>query len=308
MSDLRASLGRLGVLGGLSGRPGDELRPYVRHVAELGYRSLWVGEAVGRDPFALLAAIADDAGDMVLGTNIVNIFGRDAMASKMGAMTLHELTGGRFILGLGVSHEHLVQKLRGHEYAKPLTRMREYLEQYHSLPYRGPVITGADGEATAPPIMLGALRTKMTQLSATATAGSLPWFVPTSRIATTRDVLDDAVPEGAPAPLLIAGLPVILESDPERARAAARDWSAPYPRAINYRNNLAECGYDESDWTPPLSDRLIDDILAWGDADALRGRIVGMLEAGADHVILLPIDASGAGDPLPVLEALAPGA
>ena len=73
-------------------------------------------------------------------------------------MTLHELTGGRFVLGLGVSHPHLAQKLRGHVYDKPLTRMREHLEDYHRLPYRGPLLPDVDHGPTEPPVLLAALR------------------------------------------------------------------------------------------------------------------------------------------------------
>ena len=111
--------------------------------------------------FAQLAAVSEASAPMMLGTSIVNIFGRDAMAARMGAMTLHELTGGRFVLGLGVSHVHLVEKLRGHPYERPLSRMRAYLEAYRSLPYRGPTLGGPDATPTEPPVMIAALRRRM---------------------------------------------------------------------------------------------------------------------------------------------------
>ena len=139
VTDLAAALGPVGAWGHLDTLPAAELTRYVRTVADLGYGSLWVPETVGREPFALLAAVAGHAGDMWLGTSIASIWARDALATRMAAMTLHELTGGRFMLGLGVSHPHLAQKLRGHVYEKPLTRMREYLDDYHRLPYRGPL-------------------------------------------------------------------------------------------------------------------------------------------------------------------------
>ena len=144
MIDARARLGPLGIWGHLATLAADDLRPFARRVAELRYTALWVAEATGREPYALLGAIAESSGSMTLGTSIVNIFGRDAMAAKMGAMTLHELTGGRFVLGLGVSHVHLVEKLRGHPYERPLSHMREYLDAYRQLPYRGPTMDGED--------------------------------------------------------------------------------------------------------------------------------------------------------------------
>ena len=95
MTDARTLIGRLGVQAPSSTRPVAEIRPFVARTAALGYSALWVGDGAARDPFAMLAAVAEAAGEMVLGTNIVNVYGRDVMATKMGAMTLHELTGGR---------------------------------------------------------------------------------------------------------------------------------------------------------------------------------------------------------------------
>src|SRR3712207_178208 len=127
----------------------DDARAYARRVDELGYAALWVPETVGREPFTLLALLAAETPNLALGTSIVNIWGRDAQATRMAAMTLAEATAGRFVLGLGVSHPHLVSKLRGHEYSRPLTQMREYLERYRNAVYRGP---GAD--LASPPILL----------------------------------------------------------------------------------------------------------------------------------------------------------
>ena len=267
---------------------------------------MWVGESSARDPFAQLAAVAESSGGMALGTSIVNIFGRDTMASKMGAMTLHELTGGRFALGLGVSHEHLVQKLRGHVYEKPLTNMREYLDSYRALPYRGPVIIGADGEPSEPPVLIAALRSKMLELAATATDGALPFLVSAARLAWMRDVLDDAAAGDRPRPVLATTTAVIVEPDAEKARAVARAWIPLYCRAVNYQNSFSEQGFSAADWEPPYSDRLIDDMVAWGDVDTVRGRIAELQAAGADHVAILPLSADGSAEYLPVLEALAP--
>jgi probable F420-dependent oxidoreductase len=306
MTDLRSLLGPLGIWGHVTALPAADLRPFVTRAAELGYGALWVGEGSARDPFALLAAVAEASGQMALGTSIVNIFGRDAMSTKMGAETLHELTGGRFALGLGVSHVHLVEKLRGHVYEKPLTRMREYLEAYDRMPYRGPTIAGPDGEPTPPPLLIAALRPKMLALAASATDGTLPYLVSVARVAWMRGVLDDNTPADRPRSVLAPAVAVILETDAAKARAIARTWMAPYCRAINYQNSLTDQGYDASDWEPPYSDRLIDAIVAWGDADRLAERIAEFHAAGADHVAVIPLAAEGSGEHLAVLEALAP--
>ena len=304
MTDIREALGAIGVWGHLDSLPVTGLRNYVRHVAELGYGCLWVPETVGREPFTLLGAISEAAGPrMWLGTSIASIYARDAVTTRLAALTLHELTGGRFCLGLGVSHPHLVTRVRGHEYGRPVTTMRDYLEAYRRAPWRGPALP--DGE---PPVLLAALREHMTGLAATQADGAFPYLVGTERIAWMRGVLDRAGSgSGLGRPLLAVTLPVVLEADSGSARTAARAYLAPYVRTPNYQASWAEQGFAPDDWAQPGSDRLVDAMVAWGDGDTLRARIGVLLAAGADHVALIPLAPDGLSEEhLPALEALAP--
>lgn len=306
MGQTRALLSPVGIWGHLASLPAARLRPFAARAAELGYGTLWVGDATARDPFAQLAALAEASAGMTLGTSIVNIFGRDAMAARMGAMTLHELTGGRFALGLGVSHVHLVEKLRGHAYERPFSHMREYLDAYRRLPYRGPTLAGPDGAPTQPPVLLAALRRRMLELAASATDGALPFLVSAPRAAWMREVLDASAAPDRPRPILAVTVPVVLETDPGRARSAGRAWIEPYCRAVNYQASLAEQGFEAADWESPYSDRLIDAIVAWGDVAGVRARVDEMHAAGADHVALIPLAPDGSAEHQPTLEALAP--
>jgi probable F420-dependent oxidoreductase len=295
----------VGVWGHLATLPAEGLRPFTERVASLGYGALWVAESAGREPFALLGALAASAGGMWLGTSIVNVFGRDAMAARMGAMTMHELTAGRFVLGLGVSHHHLVEKLRGHRYERPWTRMREFLEEYRRLPYRGPLLP--EGSAPPePPVLLAALRRRMLELSATAADGAFPYLIAAPRVGWMRRVLDDAASGSGRRPVLAVTLPVALDADPAAAREKARAYLPPYLRAPNYQASLAEQGFEAADWEPPYSDRIVDALVACGDESVARGRLDEMLAQGADHVALIPLDDVGGGEDLPTLEALAP--
>jgi probable F420-dependent oxidoreductase len=304
MSDPRTGIGPVGVWAHLDTLHAPELRSYVRHVAGLGYGALWVPETVGREPFALLGAVAEAAGGMWLGTSIVAIFGRDAMAAKVGAQTLHELTDGRFVLGLGVSHAHLVQKLRGHPYEKPLSRMRQYLADIGRLPYRGPLPT-PDGVAAAPPVVVAALRERMLRLAATDADGAYPYLVTPERVAWMRGILDGAAPEGW-RPLLAVTQACVLEADAAAARSAARAYLAPYLRTANYQASWEAQGFTAADWESPGSDRIVDAMVAWGTADELRARIAEHHAAGADHVAVIPLSPAGATEHLPTLVALAP--
>lgn len=290
-------LGQTGVWGHLDSLPIDDARAYARRVDELGFGTLWVPETVGRHPFTLLGLLAAETTSVLLGTSIVGIWGHDAQATRMAALTLSEATGGRFVLGLGVSHPHLAGKLRGHHYERPLTRMREFLAAYRAAAWRGPAVE------VEPPVLLAALRDRMTTLAATDADGAFPYLVTPERVAHLRAVLD-AAPSDA-RPTLAVTCPSALETDADAARAAARAYLAPYLRTPAYQAGWELQGFDASDWEKPGSDRLVDAMVAWGDADGIRSRIAALVDAGADHVAVIPLSPDGLTEHLPVLEALA---
>jgi probable F420-dependent oxidoreductase len=300
-------LGRVGAWGHLDSLAIGEARAFARRVDEFGYGTLWVPETVGREPFALLGMLAGDVTRASLGTSIVSIWGHDAQTTRMAAQTLHEATGGRFVLGLGVSHAHLAGRLRGHAYERPLTRMREYLAAYRSAIYKGPMATAADGRLE-PPVILAALRERMLSLAAGEADGAFPYLITPERTAWTRHLLDH-VASGVdrPRPLLAVTMPAVLDADPGAARAAARAYLAPYLRTPNYQASWAEQGFTAADWEKPGSDRLVDAMVAWGPPAELRESLEAFHEAGADHVAVIPLAPDGTTEHLPVLEALAPG-
>ena len=295
----RPDMGPIGVWGHLDSLTAADLPAYVRRVEELGYCALWVPEVVGREPFTLLSTVAAVTDRLLLGTSIASIWARDAVTMRVAAATLQELSGGRFLLGLGVSHAHLAEKVHGHRYDRPLTRMREYLGAYRTAPYRGPTYA----PAPEPPILLAALRARMLELAAAETAGAFPYLVTVDRVRWMRNQLDAT---GTAARLwLCVPLHVVLESDAEAAREAARAYLTPYLRTPNYRASWAEQGFSPGDWQPPGSDRLVDAMVAWGDLEAIAARVHAIREAGADHVALIPIAPSGHTEHLPALEVLA---
>jgi probable F420-dependent oxidoreductase len=286
-------LGRIGVWGHLDSLPIAAARDYARRVEALGYGALWVPETVGREPFALLGLLAGETSRLVLGTSIVSIWGRDAQATRMSAETLAEATSGRFVLGLGVSHPHLAAKLRGHVFDRPLTRMREYLAAYRAAVYKGPRADGLE-----PPILVAALRERMTDLAATDADGAFPYLVTPERVAWMRARLDAAA-NGA-RPVLAVTLPVAL-GGPDAARAYLK----PYLRTPTYHASWELQGFTAADWEAPGSDRLLDAMVATGSVDDARRRIDGLLAAGADHVAVIPVAPDGTTEHLPTLEAMA---
>jgi probable F420-dependent oxidoreductase len=211
-------------------------------------------------------------------------------------MTLAEATGGRFALGLGVSHPHLAEKLRGHRFERPLTHMREYLAAYRAAPYRGPAAADSTAE---PPVLVAALRERMTDLAATDADGAFPYLVTAERVAWMRARLDAAAADERP--ILAVTLPVALDGGTHAARA----YLTPYLRTPTYRASWELQGFEPQDWEAPGSDRLVDAMVAIGTAADARRRIDELHQAGADHVAVIPLSADGSTEHLPTLEALA---
>jgi probable F420-dependent oxidoreductase len=287
-------IGRLGVWTWLDGSSAAEAADFAGRLEAWGYSALWVPEAVGRDPFAFLGYLAARTERLLLATGIANIYARDAMTTRAVQETLAEASDGRFVLGLGVSHAHLVTGVRKHEYRKPLTAMREYLEAMEGALYMGrePVEKA--------PVMIAALRPRMLALAAEKTRGAHPYFVPPEHTARAREILGSG-------PWLCPEQMVLRETDATRAREIARENMKVYVGLPNYQNNLKWLGYSDDDFADGGSDRLVDAIVAWGDEKAIAERIRAHHDAGADHVCIQPLRPDGEPGPdLELLETLAP--
>jgi probable F420-dependent oxidoreductase len=283
-------------------RLGAEQAIAFAHAAEMrGFDLLWTQETAGRDPFALLGHLAAQTTRIGLGVGIAIIHGRDPVAMRAGASTVHELSAGRMVLGLGVSHRDTVTEVRGHPYGRPWSAMRDYLDAYDAAPYRGPTPFGA------PAVVVAALRRRMLELAATRADGAFPYLVPLSYVGRARRTLDAAAEAaGRPRPRLIVSQACLLETDPADARRAAHRYLDRYLGLPNYLANLRECGYTDDELAKPGADRLVHDLVAWGDAPAIRVRLREMLAAGADHVALIPLTHEGQHADQATMEALAP--
>jgi probable F420-dependent oxidoreductase len=290
---LRTRIGRVGVwLGSIALEPAREERAAVARIEELGYGTAWFGEGpTNREALSHAALLLGASKRLMIATGIANIWARDAAAAINGANTLNEACGDRFLLGLGVSHAPTVNS-RGHEYAKPLTAMRSYLEAIDEHTYTAPA------PAHPSPVVLAALRPKMLELARQRTAGAHPYFVPPAHTAGARAIL-------GPRPLLAPEQVVVLESDAGRAREIGRRHIATYLRLPNYVNNLRTLGYDDADFADGGSERLVDAVVAWGEEDAIAQRVREHLDAGADHVAIQAY-AEHADAALEQLERLAP--
>lgn len=297
------ALGRVGVWSfELALAPADQLRPAVERIEELGYGALWFPEVpFGRESLSLAATLLGWSERLVVATGIAQIFARDAVAAENGARTLCEAHPGRFLLGLGVSHAPTMA-MRGAIYDKPLAAMRAYLDAMDAAPF-------LPGAFPAPRV-LAALAPKMLAVAATRALGSHTYFVPPEHTAVARAALDAAAAGGAvPAgrrPLLLVEQAAVLDTAPSSARAVAREHMGVYLGLPNYCNNLLRLGYPQADLDGAGSDRLVDEIVAWGDAAAIRARVDAHFAAGADHVAIQLLHPAGTPIPLAGLAELAP--
>ena len=288
------SLGKLGVWAWVDNAGFEGAADFAQQIESLGYSALWVPEAVGCDPFVTLALLAQRTTTLKLATGIANIYARDAMAMQSVRKTLDGLSGGRLILGLGVSHPEMVSTFRQHDYGKPVSTMRRYLDAMEDALYAGPQ---PERQGL---LMLAALRKNMLGLAAEKADGAHPYFVPVEHTARAREIL-------GPDKLLAPEQMVLLETDPAEARRIARGYMATYIGLQNYRNNLLTLGFDESDFDNGGSDRLVDAIVAWGDEEALAERVRQHWQAGADHVCIQALRKDGEnGFDLETVKKLAP--
>jgi probable F420-dependent oxidoreductase len=272
-AELRDRIGRVGIWSGqFDFSPAPVVRDAAREVQDLGYGALWTGEAVGREVLTAAQMLLAASDTLVVATGIANIWARDALAMAAGQLALGEAFPGRFVLGMGVSHQPLLD-VRGQDYGKPLSFMRAYLDGMD----HGYDVYRAERPTSTPPRLLAALGPKMLELAAEKADGAHTYFVPPEHTAAARERL-------GPRKLLAPEQVCVLSSDPRTAREIARRHTTSYLRLANYTNNLMRFGFDDNDFADGGNDRLVDTICVWGDVDAVAARARAHLDAGADHV------------------------
>ena len=270
-------LGRLGVWYSMDKLgSAQQIKAFAATVERLGYDTLWYPESRGYESFSVAGFVLGNTAKLKLGSSIASIYARDAFTSRRGMISLNELYGGRFILGLGVSHAPMVEGIRGHTYQKPVPVMREYIDA---------MCKGESGTAEWP-LAIAALRPLMLKLSADRTRGALPYNTTPEHTAKAAKLLGKGK-------WLVAEQKVCLETDAAKARALGRKELARYMTLDNYRNNWLEIGFSEAELANGGSDRFIDAMVLWGDAAKVKQGLRAHFTAGATHVCIQPVHAEG---------------
>lgn len=271
-----------------------EAAEFAARIESLGYSTLWLPETLGRDPFAHIAHLSNHTSTLGFATGIANIYNRHPGVMKQAARTLAEQTGGRFLLGLGVSHAPLVESLRKMDASRPVATMRTYLEDMAASPATSPA------PAEDARVVLAALGPRMLALAAELADGAHPYLTTPEHTAEARSIL-------GPDKLLMVEQKVCLTTDAEAARAAAARAIGMGSSLPNYRSSWNRLGFSD-DEIDSLAPRFVDAIVVWGNEDAVRAGVQAHYDAGATQVCIQPLHPDGTfGKPdWHLFEALAP--
>lgn len=268
------------------GLAADVTLPAAREAERLGYETFWLSG--GRTPavFDEVEAVLAATEQIKVATGIVNIWVETPESTTEAYQRLEAAYPGRLYVGIGISHAPLVAEI-GLDYSRPLATTRAFLD-------------GLDAQPDPVPVdrrIVAALGPKMLRLAAERSLGTHPYLVTTDNTAAARE---GTGPDGVVA----AELGVVLEPDLDSARGQGRRAIARYFGMPNYTNNWRRAGFTDADLADGGSDRLIDAVLALGDAGAIRQRIAAHRAAGADHICVQVLGDDP--DRIAVLQALAP--
>ncbi len=250
-------LKKLGVWAATDGLSAADAAAFARRLEAWGYGALWISEAVGREAFSACAWLLANTSRLIIASGIANIYARDSFSAAAAQKGLNEQSGGRFLLGLGVSHIPLVEGVRKLQYGKPVATMRAYLRAMAEAPYQ------SVAPAAPPKTVLAALGPKMLALSAAAADGAHPYNVTPEHTRQARAILGTGK-------LLCVEQGAILETNAAAARAMARRFLAIYVGLPNYVDNWRRLGFTDTDFAGGGSDRLVDALIVWGDEKAIR--------------------------------------
>lgn len=275
----------------------------VRLAEELGCDSVWINQLPdARDSLVVLAAYADATSRVGLGTSVLPIYTRHPTAMSQAAATLDEVSGGRFRLGIGISHQVTVEGMWGLPLRHPVDAMREYLTIVHSslrqggCSFEGRYFT-ARWSYSAPrrpdlPVLISALNPRMLELAGELADGVLLWMcspayvrdrvIPQVRAGRWRAGLDLNGFE------VLAAVPVCLTPDAEAGRAVFRKMAARYAALPYYRRMLDASGFAASLETGEIPDSMLEQLAGIGSPEAVRGILAAYREAGCTLVAVGP--------------------
>lgn len=272
---------RIGVMSGATPGPDGTLDGLVARAKDLearGFHSIWMANIFGLDAITSQAIVGRETDRIELGTAVVPSYPRHPTAIAQQSLTAQVASGGRFVLGIGLSHKVVIESMLGLSYAKPARHMREYMEvlgpllrgepaKFSGDEYR--VNAALDVPGAAPvPVLIAALGDQMLRIAGRTASGTILWMTGPQTIEThigpkLRAAASDA---GRPAPRIVAGFPIVVTHDADAAREAIGKGLAMYGTLPSYRAML-----DKEGAAGPADVALVGDEKAVGESlDRLR--------------------------------------
>lgn len=277
---------RIGVF--VDGQDVDSLVKQVRSAHDRGFASAWAPQVFGPDAMTALAVVATKVPDIELGTAVVPTFPRHPTMIAAQARTVQQVSGGRFTLGIGLSHQIVIEGLLGMPWDKPVRHLREYLSilmplaRGEAVAFEGETLTAklALGVASDPvTVLVAALGSQMLAVTGRLADGTVTWMTGEKTIAShvMPTIRSAASEHGRPDPRIVVALPVAITDDPAGALGQAAGLFQIYGQLPSYRAML-----DREGAHGPA------DVAIAGDPATVRGRIEAIFEAGATDFVAVP--------------------
>jgi 5,10-methylenetetrahydromethanopterin reductase len=242
---------RIGIFAGhVANGPIDTTVGEARACADEGFASFWLPQIFGMETLVALAVVGREVPEIELGTAVVPTYPRHPVTLAQEALTTQAVSGGRLVLGIGLSHQPVIEGMFGMSFDRPLRHMREYLDVLVPLLQEGSVSSAGETltarvtldvrGATAPPVLLAALGPKMLELAGSVVDGTVTWMTgPVTIESHVVPVLTSAAQSaGRLAPRVGVGLPVCVTGDVDGARARAAKLFEIYGQLPSYRAML----------------------------------------------------------------------
>lgn len=260
------------------------LRADAAGAVDDGLVGVWMSQIFGFDAIGALTVVGLDQPGLELGVSVVPVYGRHPLVLAQQALTAQAATGGRLTLGIGPSHQFVVEALYGESYARPYTRTREFLAALHPLLAGEPADVAGDEltargtvgiDAPAPPVLVAGLGPRMLRLAGGEADGTTLWMVGPRTIAEriAPPLREAAAAAGRPEPTILAGVTVVVTADPDAARQRSAVEQGMYGTLPAYQRML-----DAEGLAGPA------DLVIAGDEDAVAAGLARYAEAGVTDV------------------------
>lgn len=278
---------RIGIFAGhVANGPADKIVQAAQAAADDGFATIWLPQIFGMDALTVLAVVGHEVPGIELGTAVVPTFPRHPMVMAQQALTVQSVSGGRLVLGIGLSHQPVIEGMFGLSFEKPVRHLKEYLAvlvpllRGESVSYAGETIStnaAVDVRGASPvPVLVAALGPQMLSLTGRVAEGTVTWMTGPKTIEqhVVPTITRAAEEAGRPAPRVAVGLPVCVTDDAATARRGASDLFQIYGTLPSYRAMLDREGVEGP-----------ADVAIVGNEDEVRAAVEHLASIGATDFV-----------------------